>query len=122
MQRVSFQANAKQAREALIKRDFNDLPFYYTYVSPHSVIPSLTWICDLDEDKKITAVYMNLQTNEKVVMYLKDMFEAISYRNQLIEQHWVAFTPPEPKITEDENAPPIPVESPHHQSNEQHKE
>lgn len=124
MQQVSFQANAKQAREALIKRGFNDLPFYYTYVSPYSVVPSLTWVCDLDEDKKITAVYMNLKTNEKVAMYPKDILEAISYRNQLIERNWVAFTPPEPQITENENAPPIPDELilPHHQSNEQNKE
>lgn len=68
----------------------DSLPF--KYVHPEKVV---MWICDYDEDEKITSVFVNLQDkNERTIDYIS-LDDAKHIKSELVINNWDEFKDPE---------------------------
>ena len=82
--------------DLLSQRDFNELPF--AYINPEN--ENIYWMCNHDQDGKITSVFMNTGIKDKRVMYLPDIEAAIEQRNLLIGTGWAEMKLPEITVTQ----------------------
>ena len=76
----------------------DELPF--GYMNPETE-GKLTWICNKDAQGTVTSVFA-FDTGsgvEKKVSYLKDIDEAIQFRDELIRNGWTKIKPPKIEIT-----------------------
>lgn len=80
-------------------RGFDELPF--TYFDPQN--SHIYWICNHDQDGKITSVYVSTKEkkgNERYMGYLDTIEQAVQQRNELILRGWVEFKLPEISVTQ----------------------
>lgn len=63
------------------------------------------WICDYDEDKKLTSMFFKRDDPERFIAYCTEE-EAIKQRDLLIDQGWIKCKKPEMVITFDESNKP----------------
>jgi len=80
-------------------RGFDELPF--TYADPKQ--PHIYWICNYDQDEKITSVYVNQKEpkeNNRYAGYLDTMEQAKWQRNELIKMGWKEFKLPQLTVSE----------------------
>lgn len=87
--------------EAEIENPLNqgdNLPF--GYLNPETE-GKLTWICNEDAQGRITSVFIydTGSGTDKKVAYLKDIKEAIDFRDELIRNGWTKLKAPEIQIT-----------------------
>ena len=66
-------------------RGFDELPFFYIDGNDTHIF----WMCNLDQDGKITSVYSNTKEDERIVGFFDTMEEAITNRNELIKMGWL---------------------------------
>lgn len=80
-------------------RGFDELPF--TYADPNQ--PHIYWICNYDQNEKITSVYVNQKKskgNNRYAAYLDTMEQAKWQRNELIKMGWKEFKLPQLTVSE----------------------
>lgn len=66
-----------------------DLPF--RYFSPKSE-GKVLWVCDMNEDKKLTSVFFNSDTKEKVITNVTGK-EALYIKDELVKDGWLVAPP-----------------------------
>lgn len=79
-------------------QDETDLPFSYFYPQQEHII----WICDYDQDRKITSVFFNTKEkegNNKMMAYCRDLNHAKEVRDELVAQGWRKMTTPKITVT-----------------------
>jgi hypothetical protein len=84
----------------------DELPFGYH--NPSYPDGELTWFCGFDAEKRITCVFQAKQkdgTKHRECYYLKDMSEALHYRQELITNGWRKIIPPKIEFTMSDGKP-----------------
>lgn len=79
-----------------LNKDENALPFgYYNPTTEGKLI----WMCGEDAEKRITSVFVFDfgDHKEKKCSYLKDLKEALFFRDELVKEGWLKLKPP--KVT-----------------------
>lgn len=79
-------------------QDESDLPFSYFCPQQEHII----WICDYDQERKITSVFFNTKEkegNNKMVAYCRDLNHAKELRGELVGQGWRKMTAPKITVT-----------------------
>lgn len=108
---MSLEENLNATREFLKNinvenpMNANDKKPPFGYFNPETE-GKLIWLCNYDQDNKITQVYQltdpNKSAPEKTVSYIDTVEEAIRIRDVLIANGWRKLVPPKITFTMDE--------------------
>lgn len=92
MEQQSSQNSTPFKIENILNRDGNILPFgYYSMDNEH-----VSWRCAYDQDNNITSVFScDYDKDNRQIKYLKNIDEAIAYRDELVKAGWQKIKPPQ---------------------------
>lgn len=80
--------------ESIINRENDQLPFVYFHPPSEGKV---TWHCGYDQDNKLTTVfcYKGVGEKDRKIGYLKDIDEALFFRDELVKEGWEKMKPPQ---------------------------